>query len=102
DAKHVSGADADAGEELAEVLANHVLEHGKAANAVAMGKRDKSRQEIGDFHARELRPSLVLDDHREILAPVRDKWKRVARVEGERREHRADRDVEVPFEVGAV
>ena len=100
DAKHVRGADADAGEELREVFANHVFEHRKAANPVVVGKRDKPRQEIGDLHARELRPSLVLDDHREVLAAVRDERKRMPRVEGEGRQNRADVDVEMPVRGG--
>ena len=62
------------------------------------GKRDEPRQQIGHLHARELRPSLVFDHDREILAAIRDERKRVAGVERQRRQHRADVDVEVPLE----
>ena len=65
-----------------------------ASNAVLARKRDEARQQVGNLHAREFRPPLVLDNDREILAAIRDERKRVSGVERQRRQHGTDIDVE--------
>ena len=102
DAEHVCGANAHAGKQLPEVLANHVFEHREPAHPVSAGKRDEPRQQVGHLDARELRPPFVLDDDREILAAIRDERKRMPGVERQRRQHGADVDVEMPLEIRAV
>ena len=64
-----------------------------------LGDRDEPRQDVGHLHAGELGAPAVADDHREVLAQVRDQRERVTRVERERREHRADLAREVGVEV---
>ena len=62
------------------------------------GQQDKARKHVGHLDARELRASGVADDHREVLAQVRDERERVAGIEGERRENGTDLTREVGVE----
>ena len=51
---------------------------------------DEPRQHVGHLDARELGPAAVAHHDREVLAQVRDERKRMARIERQRRQHRAD------------
>ena len=57
--------------------------------------RDEPRQHARHLDARELGAAAVLHPHREVHAQVRDVGERMARVEGQRRQHREDVRVEV-------
>ena len=90
------------GEELVDVGADDVLEEDEGRAAVRterLGKRDEARQHVGHLDARELRAAAVADDDREVLAQVRDERERMARVERQRRQHRADLAREVRGQV---
>ncbi len=54
------------------------------------GQLDETRQNRWQLDPRELRPAVVLDGDRQVLAAIGNVRERVARVEGERRQHRGD------------
>ena len=104
DPEEVRTLDLRAGEELVDVGADHVLEKHERVSA-RRGQRfrngDEPRQRVGDLDARELGPAAVAYHDREILAQVRDEREWMARIERQRREHRADLAREVPGQVFA-
>ena len=99
DPKQVRASDLDAGEQLAEVHPDDVLQKGerlaRRAGRRAMRDRHEARQARRHLHARELRPPAVADDDREVLAAAGNQRKRVTRIEGQRRQQRKDLRPEV-------
>ena len=82
-------------EELAEVRAHDVLEKrkGRARDARSRrgaGERDEAREQRRDLDARELVPASLANDHREVLAAIRDHGERVAWIERQRRQQGKD------------
>ncbi len=78
-----------AGEQLAKVRANDVLEKSEggarhARSPRGAGHRDEAREQRRELDARELVPASLANDHREVLAAIRDHGERVARIERQR------------------
>ena len=92
--------DVDAGEEILKIGLDDVFE--KDERPVPAGQRprqlDEARERVRHLHAGELRAMTLSDDDRQVAAAVRDVRERMARVERQRRQHRADRRVEVLLE----
>ncbi len=80
------------GKERFDVGAHDVLnEHERHAAAGELRRQlEKAWQHRWQLDARELGPPLMLDRHREVLAPVGDVREGVAGVERERCQHRRD------------
>ena len=86
-------------ETVPEYCPNHVLDEDKRSSprcCELFGKHDEARKHVGHLDSREFRASGMADHHGEVLAQVGDEWKRVARIEGERRQNGTD----LPREVG--
>ena len=62
--------------------------------------RDEACQHVRQLDAREPRAAVVLHDHRQVHAQVRDERKRVSGIERERRQHRMDVPAVVVVQVG--
>ena len=73
---------------LARITSSRKTKPASLACRERFGKRDEPRQHVGHLDARELGASAVADDHREVLAQVRDERERMAGIEGQRRQHR--------------
>ena len=101
DAEQVRAGDVEAREELGEIHPHDVFEKDERVPAAGhgAGQRDEARQDVGNLHARELRPPLMPDRDRQILAAIRDERERMARVEGERRQDRVDLRLEVSGQI---
>ena len=98
DAEQVSAFDLRARKELLNICPNHVLDEDKRSSLRCrelFGKHDEARKHVGHFDSREFRASGMADHHREVLAQVGDERKRVARIEGERRQNGTDLTREV-------
>ncbi len=80
-----------------DVLEKHEAQRARRRERLWQG--DESRQRVGHFHTRELGAAAVADHNRKVLAEVRNKRERVAGVERQRREHRADLPREVACQV---
>ena len=100
DAEQVRRDDVDAGEEILKVGLDDVFE--KHERPAAAGQRsrqlDEARERVRHLHPGELRAMPVSDDDGQVAAAVRNIRERMARVERQRRQHRADRRVEVLLE----
>ena len=92
------GADAHAGEELSEVLANHIFQQREPIAAFVGGQRDEARQQIRHFDASEFRSAAMIDNDRKIATSVRDMREGVTGIERQRRQDGAHVHVEVLLE----
>ena len=89
DPERGGGLDLHAGEELVEVGGDHLLERHEP---LAVGHHHEPGQQVGHLHPGEapLAGDRVAEQHGEVQRQVRDVGERVARVDGERGEHRED------------
>ena len=89
DTKRMVVDDLHAGEQRLHVQRDHVLERDVA---LAVGKRDETRQHRRHLHAREalLVALRIAHDHREVQREVGDVGEGVRRVHSQRREHGED------------
>src|SRR6185295_7067631 len=97
DPEEMSAEDVDAWKELLEVGFHYVFQENKCPSAAGQGTRnlDEAPQRVRHLHARELDAMPMPHHNRQIPAAIRNIRERMARVEGERRQHRADRRVEM-------
>ena len=73
--------DFDIGKQQVQVLPDDVLEK-RERRTIGRRQRHESRQQIGDLDARELRPAIVTDGDREVLAAIGNEREWVSGVEG--------------------
>ena len=102
DAKQIRALDLRSREELLDVRANDVLDEDvrrRASGTDRRWQRDEPRKHVRHLHPGELGPPAVADHDREVLAQIRNERKGMARIERERREHRADLAREVAAQV---
>jgi hypothetical protein len=102
DAEEMRAADLRAREQLLDVVLDDIFEEGEGQPALrgdVLRHRHEAREHVRHFDARELGAAAMLHDHREVLAQVRDVGERVARIEGERGQHREDVGAEEAGEV---
>ncbi len=93
DAEQVGALDLRTRKQLLDVCVDDVLEKYERAPrrlADSLRDRDEARQHVRHFHAGELCAVAMADDDREVLAEVRDQWERMAWIERQRRQDRAD------------
>ena len=90
--------DLDAGEERGQEVGDDLLERDVQAAAAEV---EEAREPLGDLHAREalLARLGILREDREREREPGDVGERLARADGERREHRVDLAVEAPLEL---
>ncbi len=96
--------DLHAGEQIAQVVGDEILEREEPRRLAVVGELDEPGQHGRHLEPRELLPARagVADADRQVEREARDVGKRVGRVDGERHEHREDLGVEVVVELGAV
>ena len=94
DAKQVRRHDLDAVEQPAEIQADDVFEEGKGvprrAWCIGVGDGEEPGQRWRNLDPGELRPALMTNDDRQILAAVRDEREGMSWIERQRREERVD------------
>ncbi len=100
DAEEMRAKDLDAWEKQPQVHPDDVLEKRErhARDPRRRGRErdgNEPRQARRQLDARKLGALFVPDDHRKVLAPVRDQRKGMTRIEGERRQQRVDVRAEV-------
>ena len=102
--EQVGAHDVRAGKQLLDVRGNDILDKRECGSAGPLftdraRNGHEPRQHVGHLHAGEFGAAGMADDDRKVLAAIRHVRKRVARVERQRCQHRADFPREVPSQI---